>query len=767
MIKDEKIQTKSLAKASTEEKFDMIVEINDSILDRVGNILDEAEGLKKKHEDLVIATLNVSTARKTKFEKNTKWTERASRANLDHKSPNKVIRKPQLQFEDKIDNFKIFEPIIKFKHNSIKPLSIVKEYDQQGYAYYSNPYEVEINSYKLLDKYLKKVDKPCKPKSLEQTYFKFIDRVRDLNELLEYLRAADIFAVDLEYHAQRSFLGFTCLMQISTRDKDFIIDTIELRSYMHILNEIFTNPKILKVFHGAEQDIRWLQKEFGIYVVNMFDTGKAAKLLQFASFSLSFLVKHYCNEILKKKYQLADWRIRPLTDGMLDYARSDTHSLLYIFDQMRNDLIKKEGVELLKQAFEHSRKICLGRFEVPVIYENSYMGLIMKNRVNFNNRQGQALKDIYLWRDNLARTEDECTHYVMPNHMMLKIAEVLPQEQQGILACCNPIPVMVKKHLNELHLIVLKARELPLKKSNDYVYHLKPIVNQVVDITSNMDILDEEHADEHNVVTHDCLLDATETLHKIMISRTKTDENVLGNFFAIRSTDSDELKSTQEKSNLTPYRKYCKIIENKMKAEKEESKESESTKIDINQVPQIVSKDITNEPSTMDTQEEQFVDREEELTRRLETCPLIEINKKQRIKPDISCEVNKAIDNLISNAMTNCNETDQVQADESGSSDQFNYNQADYSIFSQNNQQQTKEFFDPSDKFMKQRQVNDETLFIIINKTNRKLSSSSKHSETKRSIHVVNESEISICHQLAKVTKNPNDSFGFIFFVML
>ena len=250
---------------------------------------------------------------------------------------------------------------------------------------------------------------------------------------------------------------------------------------------------------------------------------RALSLLQFASFSLSFLFKHYCNENLIKKYQLADWRIRPLPEGMLNYARSDTHSLLYIFDRLRNDLIKRDGVELLKQAFEESRKVSLVRFEAPVICENSYLALIMRNRVKFNNRQRQAFKEIYSWRDYLARLEDECTNYILPNHMMLKIAEVLPQEQQGILACCNPIPAAVKKHLNELHLIILKARELPLDRSNDNVYLLKPIVNQLIDITFGMDILDEEHA-EHHQVRHDCLLDTPEMLHQIKLSRTKREE---------------------------------------------------------------------------------------------------------------------------------------------------------------------------------------------------------------------------------------------------
>ncbi|CAF4877156.1 unnamed protein product, partial [Rotaria magnacalcarata] len=51
-------------------------------------------------------------------------------------------------------------------------------------------------------------------------------------------------------------------MQISSRTEDFLIDTLALRDELSILNNVFTNPKVLKVFHGADWDVEWLQKDF-------------------------------------------------------------------------------------------------------------------------------------------------------------------------------------------------------------------------------------------------------------------------------------------------------------------------------------------------------------------------------------------------------------------------------------------------------------------------------------------------------------------------
>ena len=73
----------------------------------------------------------------------------------------------------------------------------------------------------------------------------------------------------------------------------------------------------------------------------MFDTEQASKILQFPSISLKYLLESLCNYETDKKYQLADWRIRPLSKEMINYARCDTHFLLYIYDILKKKLIER------------------------------------------------------------------------------------------------------------------------------------------------------------------------------------------------------------------------------------------------------------------------------------------------------------------------------------------------------------------------------------------------------------------------------------------
>jgi exosome complex exonuclease RRP6 len=86
---------------------------------------------------------------------------------------------------------------------------------------------------------------PFKP--LDETPFTWVSTPAQLAELIDKLRRVKEVAVDLEYHSYRTYSGFVCLMQISSREEDWIVDPFELRDDLEDLNEIFTNPNIVKV----------------------------------------------------------------------------------------------------------------------------------------------------------------------------------------------------------------------------------------------------------------------------------------------------------------------------------------------------------------------------------------------------------------------------------------------------------------------------------------------------------------------------------------
>lgn len=462
----------NIARRDDDEKIEMLLECNDIMLESINSGLDEVAGIKKLPDSVVLVESEFRPA-ENRGRLSGSWNENAQLATLQKKAKlltAKNILRPQLSFKTPVDNSNTpFAPRIRDKPHSIKPLAVLPEYDDAGnIESYLHPYEFELDKFEPTAELLCKVEVTHENnhsnRSMEETKFDFISTESQLKEMLAELQKAREIAVDLEHHSYRTFQGITCLMQVSTRDHDYLLDTIALRDDLHLLNEVFADPRIVKVLHGADSDVEWLQRDLGLYLVNLFDTHQAAKRLNFARLSLAYLLKHFCNVDADKSFQLADWRIRPLPQELITYARQDTHYLLHIYDRMRNDLLKAGNGEshLLRSVYQAGVELCKKRYVKPRLFEDSHMDVYRRSKKIFDNRQLYALQHLFSWRDEIGRMEDESTGYVLPNHMLMHIAEHLPREMQGILACCNPVPPLVRQHLHQLHQVLLKAREQPL-----------------------------------------------------------------------------------------------------------------------------------------------------------------------------------------------------------------------------------------------------------------------------------------------------------------
>ena len=90
---------------------------------------------------------------------------------------------------------------------------------------------------------------PIPPRSFDDTPFTFVDTLTGLQSLLEQLKQSEEIAIDLEHHSYRSYYGFVCLMQISNRQQDWVVDCLvpDIRANLEIFNEVFTDPNIVKV----------------------------------------------------------------------------------------------------------------------------------------------------------------------------------------------------------------------------------------------------------------------------------------------------------------------------------------------------------------------------------------------------------------------------------------------------------------------------------------------------------------------------------------
>ena len=366
--------------------------------------------------------------------------------------------RPQSAWADLVDNTRThFVPILKEKPNAIVPLDpsmIRAQTDKSIQVDFGNVYEREImhtlGEHRHSDLQFREI---VHYEDLESTDLIVVDTSEKLDEMIQdILDHHREVAIDLEHHDIHSFRGFTCLIQISTRDRDYIVDPFPLFHELGRLNKFTTDPKIFKVLHGADMDIQWLQRDFGVYIVNMFDTGQAARVLGLAGgFGLANLLDTFCKVSTNKKFQTSDWRVRPLPNDMLRYARIDTHYLLFIFDKLWNALLalggggsagtaSAYGKKMLIQVLEKSAGIASKVWkESTCDFDSEAVQLCLKSSalrvgsIRQNPRAMAVLAALLKWRDSTARSLDESRHYVLSNAAVLRLASAQPPSAAQIL----------------------------------------------------------------------------------------------------------------------------------------------------------------------------------------------------------------------------------------------------------------------------------------------------------------------------------------------
>jgi exosome complex exonuclease RRP6 len=285
--------------------------------------------------------------------------------------------------------------------------------------------------------------------------------------MLRELKQAKEIAVDLEHHDMHSYIGLVSLMQISTREKDWIVDPLKpWRENLQCLNEVFADPNIVKVFHGSNMDMKWLQRDLGLYVVGLFDTYYAAEALNFPGKGLKYLLERFANFKAQKKYQMADWRVRPLPEELVEYARSDTHYLLYIYDELKNMLLEAStpDANLVDNVLEGSKKEALQVYERP-IYDVEY-GLgsggwfkqVTQRSIKFDGSQLAVYKAVHYWRDQKAREWDEGEQSILTLAQLYNIADTMPSTVPALYSSLRPISKLVAASSKELLALIKRAK---------------------------------------------------------------------------------------------------------------------------------------------------------------------------------------------------------------------------------------------------------------------------------------------------------------------
>ncbi len=239
--------------------------------------------------------------------------------------------------------------------------------------------------------------------------------------MMEVVRRSPVVAIDTEADSLHSYFDKVCLVQISVPGNDFLVDPLAGLD-LQALGDLLSDSLMTKVLHGADYDLRILQRDFGFRINNLIDTMVAAQLAGYDSVGLAALLRKHFNVEVDKSHQRADWAKRPLPPQMLKYAALDTHHLIELSEIMKGELVALGRWEWAMEEFGRMESI---RFRDSEDDPDPWRKL--KGLAKLNGRSLAVVARLHKWRDSVARELDRPPFKVLGNEAILEVAVALPR----------------------------------------------------------------------------------------------------------------------------------------------------------------------------------------------------------------------------------------------------------------------------------------------------------------------------------------------------
>lgn len=253
-----------------------------------------------------------------------------------------------------------------------------------------------------------------------------VDTPRKLESCLADLLTHEEVAIDTEADSLHSYREKLCLIQATAGSTDYLIDPlveVDPRSLRRVLEA----PRPLKVLHDAEFDVSILQRDFGLSIRGLFDTRVAASALGYSRVGLASLLEERFGVELDKRLQRSDWSARPLSRDQMEYARLDTHFLVPLMHQLRDELRQRGRLHIVET--EHRR---LERLKpAPVGFDPEGFARL-KGASSLDPAQATALRELYLAREELARARDAPPFRVLSPAALITLARRRPASRRQL-----------------------------------------------------------------------------------------------------------------------------------------------------------------------------------------------------------------------------------------------------------------------------------------------------------------------------------------------
>lgn len=246
--------------------------------------------------------------------------------------------------------------------------------------------------------------------------YEYIETPDQLARVVRRLAAEPLLGVDTEAAGYHRYLDQISLVQVSSRGENFLIDPLALDD-LSPLGAVLADRGVEKVFHDADYDLRILDRDLGMTVAGLFDTQIAAAFLGERALGLGALVERFVGPALPKAFQRADWAERPLSEGMKDYAATDTAYLPELRDRLREALIERGRLPWAEEEFARREGTRWAEAGDP-----AEAFLRIKGARDLTPRGLAILRELHAWRESVARERDQATFRVLGNQPLIDLS---------------------------------------------------------------------------------------------------------------------------------------------------------------------------------------------------------------------------------------------------------------------------------------------------------------------------------------------------------
>ena len=244
-----------------------------------------------------------------------------------------------------------------------------------------------------------------------------------LRDVVNDARSAPIYALDTEFHRERTYFPRLALVQLQWGNTNVLIDPLAVDP--RGLAELLCGSG-LAVLHASQQDLEVLRYAVGEVPSRLFDTQLAAGFIGYSTPSLAALAQSQLKVTLSKGDRMTDWMRRPLTASQCSYARSDVAYLEQLFERISSRVDQLGRSSWVSEACEELRLRPWGESNP----EDAWLR-IKDARALKGEARGVA-QALAAWRERRAMATNIPLRRVMSDMALLGIAQAAPRSTEDL-----------------------------------------------------------------------------------------------------------------------------------------------------------------------------------------------------------------------------------------------------------------------------------------------------------------------------------------------